>query len=189
MIRRPPRSTQSRSSAASDVYKRQVRPGPSQGRRPLREPGRRGRPRRQPRGKHRPQGAPRAPSRGDPRAARGIPRRRDPARPRGAFVRRSRRSARSSDRNRTQPSRARPRASQGETLVSARPSVPRLEGEELDLLISRALDGDLSPEETRDLETVLANDPAARRRKEELAGLVAEARALPAPAPPFALST
>jgi len=73
--------------------------------------------------------------------------------------------------------------------VSARPSVPRLEGEELDLLISRALDGDLSPEETRDLETVLANDPAARRRKEELAGLVAEARALPAPAPPFALST
>ena len=73
--------------------------------------------------------------------------------------------------------------------MSARPSVPRLEGEELDLLISRALDGDLSPEETRDLETVLANDPAARRRKEELAGLVAEARALPAPAPPFALST
>jgi hypothetical protein len=73
--------------------------------------------------------------------------------------------------------------------VSARPSVPRLEGEELDLLLSRSLDGDLSPEETRDLETVLANDPAARRRKEELAGLVAEARALPAPAPPFALST
>src|SRR5450756_1893094 len=27
MIRRPPRSTQSRSSAASDVYKRQLRPG------------------------------------------------------------------------------------------------------------------------------------------------------------------
>ena len=27
MIRRPPRSTQGRSSAASDVYKRQVRPG------------------------------------------------------------------------------------------------------------------------------------------------------------------
>jgi hypothetical protein len=73
--------------------------------------------------------------------------------------------------------------------VSARPSVPRLEGEELDLLISRSLDGDLSPEETRDLETVLANDPAARKRKEELADLVAEARALPAPAPPFALST
>ncbi len=73
--------------------------------------------------------------------------------------------------------------------MSARPFVPRLEGEELDLLISRSLDGDLSPEETRDLETVLANDPAARKRKEDLAGLVAEARALPAPAPPFALST
>ncbi|HEX7615054.1 MAG TPA: hypothetical protein VF554_07215 [Thermoanaerobaculia bacterium] len=73
--------------------------------------------------------------------------------------------------------------------MSARPYVPRLEGEELDLLISRSLDGDLSPEETRDLETVLANDAAARKRREELAGLVAEARALPAPAPPFALST
>jgi cytochrome c551/c552 len=73
--------------------------------------------------------------------------------------------------------------------VSARPSVPRLEGEELDLLISRSLDGDLSPDEKRDLETVLSNDPAARRRAEELAGLVAEARALPSPAPPFALST
>ncbi len=73
--------------------------------------------------------------------------------------------------------------------MSARPFVPRLEGEELDLLISRSLDGDLSPEETRDLETVLANDPAARKRREDLAGLVAEARALPAPAPPFALST
>lgn len=73
--------------------------------------------------------------------------------------------------------------------MSGRPSVPRFEGEELDLLISRSLDGDLSPEETRDLETVLANDAVARRRQEELAGLVAEARALPAPAPPFALST
>jgi len=73
--------------------------------------------------------------------------------------------------------------------VSARLSIPRLEGEELDLLISRSLDGDLSPEEKRDLETVLANDAAARRRREEVAGLVAEARALPAPAPPFALST
>ncbi len=73
--------------------------------------------------------------------------------------------------------------------MSARPSIPRLEGEELDLLISRALDGDLSPEETRDLETILAADPAARKRRDELGALVAEARALPAPAPPFALST
>lgn len=73
--------------------------------------------------------------------------------------------------------------------MSARPSIPRLEGEELDLLISRSLDGDLSPEESRDLETVLANDAAARARMEALAALVAEARALPVPAPPFALST
>lgn len=73
--------------------------------------------------------------------------------------------------------------------MSARPSVPRLEGEELDLLISRSLDGDLSPEEKRDLETVLANDAVARRRRDELARIVAEAHALPSPAPPFALST
>ena len=73
--------------------------------------------------------------------------------------------------------------------MSARPSVPRLEGEELDLLISRSLDGDLSPEEKRDLETVLASDAVARRRRDDLAGIVAEAHALPSPAPPFALST
>jgi hypothetical protein len=73
--------------------------------------------------------------------------------------------------------------------VSARPFVPRLADEELDLLISRSLDGDLSPEEASNLEAVLAHDPAAARRKEELASIVAEARVLPAPAPPFALAT
>jgi hypothetical protein len=73
--------------------------------------------------------------------------------------------------------------------VSARPFVPRLADEELDLLISRSLDGDLSPEEASDLEAVLAHDPAAARRKEELASIVAEARVLPAPASPFALAT
>jgi hypothetical protein len=73
--------------------------------------------------------------------------------------------------------------------VSARPFVPRLSDEDLDLLLSRALDGDLSPEEEHDLETLLAHDPAAARRKEELQRLVAETRALPAPAPPFALAT
>src|SRR5680860_1578450 len=36
MIRRPPRSTQSRSSAASDVYKRQSEPRPSGGEAPER---------------------------------------------------------------------------------------------------------------------------------------------------------
>jgi len=73
--------------------------------------------------------------------------------------------------------------------VSARPFVPRLADEDLDLLLSRSLDGDLSPEAEHDLETILAHDPAAARRKEELQRLVAEARALPAPAPPFALAT
>jgi hypothetical protein len=73
--------------------------------------------------------------------------------------------------------------------VSARPFVPRLADEELDLLISRSVDGDLSPEEASDLEAVLAHDPAAARRKEELASIVAEARTLPEPAPPFALAT
>ena len=38
MIRRPPRSTQSRSSAASDVYKRQNQPGPDAGKRARRGP-------------------------------------------------------------------------------------------------------------------------------------------------------
>ncbi len=73
--------------------------------------------------------------------------------------------------------------------MSARPFVPRLSDEDLDLLLSRSLDGDLSPEEEHDLETLLAHDPAAARRKEELQRIVAEARALPEPAPPFALAT
>ncbi|MGE5715802.1 MAG: hypothetical protein ACM369_04050 [Acidobacteriota bacterium] len=73
--------------------------------------------------------------------------------------------------------------------MSARPFVPRLSDEDLDLLLSRSLDGDLSPEEEHDLETLLAHDPAAARRKEELQRIVAETRALPEPAPPFALAT
>ena len=73
--------------------------------------------------------------------------------------------------------------------MSARPFIPRFSDEELDLLLSRFLDGDLSPEEEHGLETLLAHDPAAARRKEELQRIVAEARALPEPAPPFALAT
>jgi hypothetical protein len=73
--------------------------------------------------------------------------------------------------------------------VSARPDVPRLAGEDLDLLISRSLDGDLSPEEERQLERLAALDPAAARRKDELAALVADVKALPEPATPFALAT
>jgi hypothetical protein len=73
--------------------------------------------------------------------------------------------------------------------VSARPFVPRPSDEDLDLMLSRSLDGDLTPEEEKDLETLLAHDPAAASRKEQLQRLVAEARELPAPAPPFALAT
>ncbi len=73
--------------------------------------------------------------------------------------------------------------------MSARPDVARLSPEDLDLLISRSLDGDLNPEEQRELEIVLAADPEAARRREELAALVESVRNLPAPDPPFALAT
>ena len=73
--------------------------------------------------------------------------------------------------------------------MSARPEIPRLSEEELDLLISRSLDGDLSPEETERLDRLVALDRAAARRKAELAALVAEVKALPEPATPFALTT
>ena len=73
--------------------------------------------------------------------------------------------------------------------MSARPDVPRLSEEDLDLLISRSLDGDLPPEEEQQLERLVALDPAAARRKAELAALVADVKALPEPATPFALAT
>ncbi len=73
--------------------------------------------------------------------------------------------------------------------MSARPDVPRLAEEDLDLLISRSLDGDLSPEEEQQLERLVALDPAAARRKAELSALVADVKALPEPATPFALAT
>lgn len=73
--------------------------------------------------------------------------------------------------------------------MSARPDVPRLTDEELDLLVSRSLDGDLSPEEVQHLERLVALDPAAARRRDELAALVADVKALPEPATPFALAT
>ncbi len=73
--------------------------------------------------------------------------------------------------------------------MSARPDVPRLAEEDLDLLISRSLDGDLSPEDEQQLERLVALDPAAARRKAELSALVADVKALPEPATPFALAT
>lgn len=73
--------------------------------------------------------------------------------------------------------------------MSPRPDVPRLAEEELDLLISRSLDGDLSPEEEQRLDRLVALDPSAARRKAAVAALVADAKALPELATPFALAT
>jgi anti-sigma factor RsiW len=73
--------------------------------------------------------------------------------------------------------------------VSARPSLARLSEEELDLLISRSLDGDLPPEEEQELQRHLAADPEARRRHEATAALVERVQTLPSAEPPFALAT
>ncbi len=72
--------------------------------------------------------------------------------------------------------------------MSARPDLVRLSGEDLDLLLSRSLDGDLSSEEERSLAEILASDPRAVRRREELAALVGKLNALPDPAPPLGLT-
>lgn len=73
--------------------------------------------------------------------------------------------------------------------MSARPQLATLPKEELDLLISRALDGDLDAAEQDTFERYLEQHPEARRRKEELSGLVAALKDLPALEPPFALAT
>jgi hypothetical protein len=72
--------------------------------------------------------------------------------------------------------------------MSARPDLARLSDEELDVLLSRSLDGDLSPEEEQELSALLASDPRAARRREELAALVARLNALPAPAAPLGMT-
>ena len=72
--------------------------------------------------------------------------------------------------------------------MSARPGLAHLSDEELDVLFSRSLDGDLSPEEERELSALLASDPRAARRREELADLVARLNALPAPAAPLGMT-
>jgi hypothetical protein len=72
--------------------------------------------------------------------------------------------------------------------VSAGPDPVRLSDEDLDLLLSRALDEDLSPEEERHLEEVLASDPRAVGRREGLSALVGRLNALPDPAPPLGLT-
>ena len=72
--------------------------------------------------------------------------------------------------------------------MSARPDLARLSDEELDVLLSRSLDGDLSSEEERELSAFLASDARAARRREELAELVGRLNALPAPAAPLGMT-
>jgi len=72
--------------------------------------------------------------------------------------------------------------------MSARPDVRRLSDEDLDILISRSLDGDLPPEDQKLLEEILASDPRAAVRRDELAGVVAALAALPAPGAPLGMA-
>ncbi|HSB35785.1 MAG TPA: hypothetical protein VLH41_02855 [Thermoanaerobaculia bacterium] len=72
--------------------------------------------------------------------------------------------------------------------MSARPEFPRLADEDLDLLVSRALDGDLSPDEEKQWAEVLAFDPRAAARRDEMARVVGSLHALPAPGAPLGLT-
>jgi hypothetical protein len=60
---------------------------------------------------------------------------------------------------------------------------------DLDLLISRSLDGDLSGDEERELHALLSADPSARARYDAMARIVGRLEELPDPEPPFALGT
>jgi len=73
--------------------------------------------------------------------------------------------------------------------VSANPQPRSFVTGDLDLLISRSLDGDLPGEEERELQSLLAADPAARARYEAMARVVGRLEELPDPEPPFAMST
>ena len=73
--------------------------------------------------------------------------------------------------------------------MSANPEPRPLVTGDLDLLISRSLDGDLPGEEERELQSLLAADPAARARYDAMARLVGRLEELPDPETPFALST
>ena len=74
--------------------------------------------------------------------------------------------------------------------MSARPNpLERPSDEELDLLISRSLDGDLTPEEEQELARLVSADPQVRDRRERMAALVGELGRVPSPVPPFALAT
>jgi len=73
--------------------------------------------------------------------------------------------------------------------VSANPQPRPLVTGDLDLLISRSLDGDLPGEEERELKSLLAADPGARARYDAMARLVGRLEEIPEPETPFALAT
>ncbi len=73
--------------------------------------------------------------------------------------------------------------------MSANPQPRPLVTGDLDLQISRALDGDLTGEEERELHALLAADPSARARYDAMARVVGRLGELPDPEPPFALGT
>jgi len=60
---------------------------------------------------------------------------------------------------------------------------------DLDLLISRSLDGDLPGEEERELQSLLSSDPSARARYDAMARMVKRIEELPEPETPFAMAT
>jgi hypothetical protein len=73
--------------------------------------------------------------------------------------------------------------------MSARLRIQDLSGDDVDLLLSRSIDGDLSPEDQAELDLALAADPALRHRRDVLRGTVDDLKSLPTPEPPFALAT
>ncbi len=73
--------------------------------------------------------------------------------------------------------------------MSANPQPRLLVTGDLDLLISRSLDGDLPGEEERELQSLIAADPAARARYEAMARVVGRLEALPELETPFAIAT
>lgn len=73
--------------------------------------------------------------------------------------------------------------------MSANPQPRRLVEGDLDLLISRSLDGDLPAADERELRDLLASDPSARARYDAMARLVGRLEEIPDPEIPFALAT
>ena len=73
--------------------------------------------------------------------------------------------------------------------MSANPQPRPFVTGDLDLLISRSLDGDLPGEEERELKSLLVSDPTARARYDAMARLVGRLEELPEAETPFALAT